>query len=150
MLIDSRIRCVLALLLCGWQAYALAAPAPEALLVTPAGALREAREPQVAVDGSGDVYVTYGAKNALYCSVSKDGGRTYASPVKVAEEGVLSLGMRRGPRIAVSGKTVTITAVYGRQGKGRDGELLAWRSPDGGRSWQGHVPVPIGRRRQEL
>jgi hypothetical protein len=34
-----------------------------------------------------------------------------------------------------------ITAVYGRQGGGRDGDLLAWRSKDEGKSWQGPITV---------
>ncbi len=105
--------------------------------VTPAGALAEAREPQAAVSATGRVFVTYGVKNALYCSVSRDAGQTYATPVKVGEAGVLSLGMRRGPRIAVAGKAVVVTAVYGGQGMGRDGDLLAWRSQDEGKTWQG-------------
>ena len=107
--------------------------------VTPAGALTEAREPQAAVGAGGRVFVTYGVKNTLYCSNSKDGGQTYAAPVKVGEAGVLSLGMRRGPRIAVAGKAVVVTAVYGGQGMGRDGDLLAWRSQDEGKTWTGAV-----------
>ncbi len=114
-----------------------AAQTAKAVPVLPAGRLTEAREPQAAVSAAGEAFVTYGVKNALYCSVSSDGGRTYGAPVKVAEAGALALGMRRGPRIAVAGRTVVITAVYGDQGRGRDGDLLAWRSRDGGKSWQG-------------
>src|SRR5687767_2274105 len=109
--------------------------------VTPPGVLMDAREPQVAVASSGKVFVTYGAGNAVYCSTSSDSGRTYGPPIKVAEAGVLSLGMRRGPRIAVAGDSVVITAIYGRQGRGRDGDLLAWRSSDNGKSWRGPVMV---------
>lgn len=120
--------------------------------VTPAGALVEAREPQAAVSVAGRVFVTYGMKNALYCSVSKDGGQTYAAPAKVGEAGVLSLGMRRGPRIAAAGKAVVITAVYGVQGMGRDGDLLAWRSQDEGKTWQGPCKVndAVGAAREGL
>lgn len=105
--------------------------------VTPAGAFAEAREPQAAVGAAGRVFVTYGMKNAVYCSTSPDSGLTYAAPVKVGEAGVLSLGMQRGPRIAVTDKAVVITAVYGGQGMGRDEDLLAWRSQDQGKTWQG-------------
>jgi hypothetical protein len=45
--------------------------------------------------------------------------------------------MRRGPRIAVAGRALVVTAVYGREGKGRDGDILAWRSIDGGKTWSG-------------
>ncbi len=109
--------------------------------VIPTGALTEAREPQVAVSATGKVFVTYGVKNALYCSVSGDGGHKYAPPIKVGEAGALALGMRRGPRIAVTNKAVVISAVYGGQGAGHDGDLLAWRSQDGGKTWQGPSKV---------
>jgi hypothetical protein len=113
----------------------------DAVKVTPQGVLMDAKEPQVALSGSGKVYVTYGAGNTVYCSVSGDGGKTYGGPVKVAEAGSLSLGMRRGPRVAATDKAVVITAVYGQQGKGRDGEVLAWRSSDDGRTWKGPATV---------
>ena len=116
-------------------------PGMQTIAVTPPGRLTEAREPQAAADNTGRVYVTYGAGDALYCSASADGGKSWQAPVKVGEAGSLALGMRRGPRIAVAGKTVVVSAIYGREGKGRDGELLAWRSTDGGQSWQGPATV---------
>ncbi len=103
----------------------------------PAGA----SEPQVALDDRGSLYIAYGAGNVLYCSVSRTGGASYAVPVRIGQAGILSLEMRRGPRIAVSGKFVVVSAVYAQQGKGRDGELLAWRSGDGGKTWQGPARV---------
>jgi hypothetical protein len=53
----------------------------------------------------------------------------------------MSLGMRRGPRIASSGDAVVITAIGGPQGKGRDGDLIAYRSTDRGKGWQGPIRV---------
>lgn len=96
-----------------------------------------AREPQAAVDAAGNVYVAFGAGDALYCSASPDGGRTFSPAVKIGGAGKLSLGMRRGPRVAVAGRSVVVSAIYGEQGRGRDGELVAWRSLDGGRTWRG-------------
>jgi len=49
--------------------------------------------------------------------------------------------MRRGPRITAFGDSLIVTAIGGKQGKGRDGDLLAWRSDDLGRSWKGPVQV---------
>jgi hypothetical protein len=49
--------------------------------------------------------------------------------------------MRRGPRIVARGKALAVSAIYGREGRGRDGELLAWRSQDGGKTWQGPATV---------
>jgi hypothetical protein len=45
-----------------------------------------------------------------------------------------TLGMRRGPRIAVAPGAIVISAVVGEKGRGADGDLIAWRSVDGGRS----------------
>jgi hypothetical protein len=100
-----------------------------------------ARQPQVAVSTSGKVFLTFGAKNAIYCCVSVDGGDSFGSPVKVSEEGHLALGMRRGPRIAATKDSIVITAICGQQGGGKDGDVLAWRSRDEGRTWQGPVRI---------
>ncbi len=100
-----------------------------------------ARQPQVAVSDDGAIYVTFGSKNTVYCAVSTDRGKSFAPPVEVGSVGALALGMRRGPRIAVHKKTVVITAVGGETGGGQDGDLLAWRSTDGGQHWQGPVNV---------
>src|SRR5437762_1302988 len=81
--------------------------------VVPAGALAEARQPQAAVDPNGNIYVVYGSKNSIYCSVSRDRAKSFAAPSKVGEAGALALGMRRGPRISATGKYVTVTAVGG-------------------------------------
>ena len=97
------------------------------------------------VDKTGRVVVTFGADNSVYCAASNDSGKTFAPPVLVAgpRTGSLSLGMRRGPRIALAdgGNTVVIAAVYGRQGKGQDGELMAFRSRDGAKTWSRPAPV---------
>ncbi len=113
-------------------------PKAQSVAVTAAA---EAREPQVAVSEDGKIFVAYGQGNTLYCAASSDGGKSYGSPVRVGEAGNLALGMRRGPRIAIAGESLVVTAVYGAQGGGRDGELLAWHSINGGRSWQGPVTV---------
>jgi hypothetical protein len=107
--------------------------------VTPAG-FSGAQEPQVAFDG-GNVYVAYGMGDTTYLSLSTDRGATYGAPIKVGEAGRLSLGMRRGPRVCARDSVVTVSAVYGAQGKGRDGDLLAFRSVDRGRTWTGPVKV---------
>ena len=45
--------------------------------------------------------------------------------------------------MAATDRMVVVTAVGGQVGHGRDEDLLAWRSADGGRTWQG--PVTINR-----
>jgi len=95
---------------------------------------REARQPQVAVDPKGRVYVAFGVGDTIRCARSEDGGRTFTVSTVGAVD-ALSLGMRRGPRIAVAGASVVVSVIGGREGKGRDGDLLAWRSSDGGETW---------------
>jgi hypothetical protein len=53
----------------------------------------------------------------------------------------LSLGNHRGPRVAVAGDAVIVTAIAGTLGGGKDGDLMAWRSADGGRTWSPAVKV---------
>lgn len=121
------------------QAVPSAVP-PGVVTVASAQEFREAREPQVAIDGTGHIFVAFGAGNALYCATSLDGGKTFA-PVRVGEAGKLALGMRRGPRIVAAKGSVVISAVYGKSGAGQDGELVSWRSTDGARTWSGPSPV---------
>jgi BNR repeat-like domain len=116
-----------------------AAPAAEAVDVVSPRAFPKAQQPQAAVSPAGRVYLVFGAGNAVYCTASDD-GTSYGEPVKVGEVGALALGMRRGPRVAATCKAVVVTAVGGKEGRGRDEDLLAWRSDDG-RSWQGPVAV---------
>jgi len=108
--------------------------------VTPTG-FESAQEPQVAIAADNRVYVAYGQTDTLYVSISSDQGSTYSAPIRVAEAGKLSLGMRRGPRIAVHDDVVTITATYGAKGKGQDGDILAFRSTDKGITWARPVHV---------
>lgn len=121
-----------------------------------------AREPQLAVSGSmvdridatrlgfrkpPGVFVAFGTPDAVFVSHSGDGGRSFARPVAVASVGTLSLGLRRGPRIAVSQDlkmsktTAIVTAIAGEKGGGRDGDLLAWRSEDDGLTWSPSIRI---------
>jgi hypothetical protein len=97
----------------------------------------EAKEPQIAIDADHTVYCAFGKGDAIYVCKSTDQGKTYGTPILVSDKGRLSLGMRRGPRVAALRGNITVTAVVGDQGRGRDGDLMAWRSADKGRSWTG-------------
>jgi hypothetical protein len=46
------------------------------------------------------------------------------------------LGRHRGPRVAISGNTIVVSAIAS-----DPGDLLAWRSIDGGRTWSAPVVV---------
>lgn len=120
--------------------FALVALGQTSINATPRS-FETAAEPQLAIDADHRVYATYGMGNAIYVSVSSDEGASFTAPVRVADAGKLSLGMRRGPRIAAHDGTITVTATYGVAGGGKDGDLLAFRSADRGRTWSGPVRV---------
>ena len=101
------------------------------------GQIVGAKEPQAAVGTNGRVFVTFGAGEEVYAAVSADSGKTFDTPVRVGSEGNLSLGMRRGPRVVATKRGAVITAIYGKSGGGQDGELLSWRTDDGGKTWLG-------------
>jgi hypothetical protein len=101
-----------------------------------------AHEPQLAVSGS-FTGLTYGAGDSIYFVSSRDGGKTFTSPVRVGGAPVIPLNRHRGPRIAISGGTIVVTAVAGKtpstaqhaHGLPSDGDLVAWRSTDWGLTW---------------
>jgi BNR repeat-like domain len=107
-----------------------------------------AKEPQLAARGN-LVGMTFGAGGAIYFSASHDAGRTFSPPAKVSEAAVVPLNRHRGPRIAITANAIVITAVTGRtlstaqhaHGLPSDGDLMAWRSTDDGRTWSGGVVI---------
>ncbi len=92
----------------------------------------DAAQPQLAAAGE-RVYVAFGRGPELFVARSDDAGATFAPPVRVAALPSLMLGRRRGPRIVAHGNNVTVAVIAG--------ELLAFRSADGGRTWKGPVLV---------
>jgi hypothetical protein len=81
------------------------------------------------------VGLVFGRAGAIFFASSRDGGRSFTTPAALPSVGRLHLGKRRGPRVAVVDDTFVVTAIVGH---GRDdGDLLAWRSTDDGRSWTG-------------
>src|SRR5262245_51608162 len=98
------------------------------------------RQPVLATDGQ-MVGLAVGRDDGIYFASSRDGGRTFTEPVRVAQTRHRALGLRRGRRIALWGSAIVITGIDGEQGNGKDGDLIAWRSEDGGRTWAGGVRV---------
>jgi hypothetical protein len=93
------------------------------------------QQPQVAVDAKGGIHVVYGVGNAVRYCRSTDGGRSFSEPLDLPSAPTIALGMRRGPRIAVTKAAICVSMIGGEQGKGRDGDLLVVRSTDGGKHW---------------
>ncbi len=102
--------------------------------IAPESAKVEYRQPQLAADAN-MVAVTFGSGNAVYFASSHDQGHTLSTPVKVAEAAKqLSLGRHRGPRVAITRSGIVISAIA-------DGDLKAWRSTDGGKTWSTGVTI---------
>lgn len=99
------------------------------------------QQPQVAVDRNGTIHVVYGVGQQIRYRRSSDGGKTFSAAVDLPSAYVISLGMRRGPRIAVGKDTICVTVIGGVQGKGKDGDVLAFRSETQGQTWTGPVLV---------
>jgi hypothetical protein len=115
--------------------------AAEPVIIADEDAPSAPQQPQLSIDDSGVVHLAYAIGDTTYYARSTDGGKSFAKSVSLPPALDISLGMRRGPRIAVAGDAVCISVIGGRQGKGRDGDLLAFKSAGDGRSWQGPFMV---------
>ena len=85
--------------------------------------------------------MTWGSGNRVLFAKSTDGGGSFSAPVQVADAGIISLGNHRGPRLAITDKAIVVTAIYGEKGRGADGDLLAFRSTDGGQTWSKSIRI---------
>jgi hypothetical protein len=86
------------------------------------------KQPQMAVSGT-TVAMVFAGGESIWLTKSADSGRTFGAPSKIADVPKLLAGRHRGPRIAITGNTMIVTAIP----SGSD--LLYWRSTDGGRTW---------------
>ena len=93
------------------------------------------RQPQLAASEK-MIAVAFGAGSTVYFSASRDKGATFSEPVKVAELAGLMLGNHRGPRVAIAGDAIVITAV-----SNVDGDVHTWRSTDAGKTWRAAAVV---------
>lgn len=111
-----------------------------AIQLIPSGPSQQYVQPQLAAYGD-TVGVTFGSGNIVYFAGSRDRGKTFSEPVKVVESATkISLGMHRGPRIAMTANAIVVSAAVQDQ-EGRNGNLMAWQSTDGGRSWSDGVVI---------
>ena len=98
------------------------------------------KQPQLAADGD-EVAVTYGDGGAVFFRISRDGAKSFSAPVRVSDGRIWALGRHRGPRIVMNGSIVVISAIGGERGRGTDGDLVAWRSLDEGKTWSKGIKV---------
>lgn len=122
-------------------ASALNCVASDAVVIASGKAELAPKQPQAAVGTDGSVHIVYGIGDTVQYGRSVDGGATFEKPREAFRVPNMSLGMRRGPRIVKTESTIVVTAIGGQVGKGRDGDVLAWRSMDDGKTWQGPARV---------
>jgi hypothetical protein len=116
--------------------------------ITPAQPQKPNRAPEIA-SAPGLTALVFASGNSIWFSVSHDNGQTFSPRTELARVPVLAVGRHRGPRVVISGKTIVVSAVYGEtlaagphaHGLPSDGNLVAWRSADGGRSWSKPVII---------
>jgi hypothetical protein len=92
------------------------------------------RQPQLAAVGATTAMV-FASGESIWFAGSADGGRTFRRPTKVADLPKLLAGRHRGPRIVIAGSALLVSAVP------TGGDLLCWRSTDGGRTWSKPVAI---------
>ncbi|HTS47135.1 MAG TPA: sialidase family protein [Bryobacteraceae bacterium] len=90
------------------------------------------RQPQLAA-ANGQVVLTFAAGQSIYFASSRDEGRTFGPPTKVAEVPFLAVGRHRGPRAIILKDAIVISAIAG--AKPGEGDLITWRSVDRGKTW---------------
>ena len=120
---------------------AVTCSADDPVIVATGSSALAPKQPQAAVGDDGSVHLVFGTGDAVQYCRSLDGGVTFESPRHAFRVPNMSLGMRRGPRIVKTGTAIVVTAIGGPMGKGRDGDILAWRSMDDGVTWKGPVHV---------
>ena len=97
------------------------------------------KQPQACVSSDGVVHVTFGVGDQIYyCNIEGEKCSVRQAAFRIPN---LSLGLRRGPRIAQTGTAIVVTAIGGAIGKGKDGDIMTYRSLDNGKSWLGPVNV---------
>ena len=128
-------------IICGATTPALDCLASDPVVIASGHGAQTPKQPQAAVGDDGSVHLVYGIGDAVQYCRSLDEGSTFAKSRQAFRVPNMSLGMRRGPRIAKTNAAIVVTAIGGRIGKGRDGDVLAWRSTDDGKTWQGPVRV---------
>jgi photosystem II stability/assembly factor-like uncharacterized protein len=107
-----------------------------ALNIPPVSTETPNKQPQLAASKD-TVAMVFGSNHAVMFSKSSDGGATFSKPTVIADVPALMAGRHRGPRVAITGNTILVTAISG----GEAGNLLLWRSTDSGQTWSKPVTV---------
>ena len=114
---------------------------PEGRRLVAGDELPAAASPSLAVAADGTAFAVFAVDDEIQGVLSTDGGGRFSAPFRVGSAGRLESGLARGPRAAAMPDRLVVAAICGETLRGQDGNLLAWRSDDRGRSWKGPVRV---------
>jgi len=89
------------------------------------------QQPSIASNTKGEVIIVFGDEESIYYSSSKNQGDSFSKPSLVAKHEGLVLGYSSGPGIAITSKSVVVTA------PDKMGNLNAWSRPVDFESWAG-------------
>jgi hypothetical protein len=106
-----------------------------AMHLPPVSSTAPNRQPQMAASEK-TVALVFGSGEGIWLAKSQDNGKNFSTPAKVADLPKMLLGRHRGPRVVISGSTLIVSAIGT-----ETGNLMAWRSTDGGRTWS--TPLAI-------
>lgn len=95
----------------------------------------EGRQPRVAAWGE-RVAITYAVGEDIVVAVSADAGKTFAPGVRAGSIARLCVGMRRGPQIALTAKSLVVAGIGATAGN-----IMAWKSRDFGSTWSSPVTI---------
>lgn len=132
-------------ILCAWSAIAilptlLLAEGEPHLLSRGQGAIGP-RQPQAHITADGVIDVVFAIGDTIHVSTSRDRGVTFTAATGTVRCPNMPVGMRRGPRIVRTKAALVVTAIGGKVGKGKDGDVFAWQSTDDGATWSEAVAV---------
>ena len=99
------------------------------------------KQPQAFVSADGTVDVVFAVGDEIQLTTSRNRGESFTRAASGIHCPNMPAGMRRGPRVVRTESAVVVTAIGGKQGKGRDGDLLGWRSTDDGATWSESVRI---------
>jgi hypothetical protein len=122
---------------CAILAFLVATSATDAQTPVVPKSFTGAKQPQAAIRApSEDVFVTFGKGDAIYVTRSTNSAKSFDTSQLVAAVPQLALGMRRGPRIAVTDESLLVSAV-----SRADGNLYCWGSTNNGTTWSKGVRI---------
>jgi hypothetical protein len=92
-------------------------------------------QPRVVSGGGRRVAVVFARAGEILIADSADAGKAFGEARTIARIDGLMLGMRRGPRAVVTNDTMVVTAIAAEKGNVASGDVWAWSSTDGAKTW---------------